>query len=46
MSSTVDKLQPYENYEFRVFALNDLGTSKPSPIAEFATSQKGGLHSY
>ena len=41
MSYTVDKLQPYETYQFRVFALNDLGSSKTSPVAQYTTSEKG-----
>lgn len=40
-SFSLMELQPYTTYQFRLFALNDLGTSKPSPLAEFTTSQKG-----
>jgi len=40
-SMSLKELQPYTTYQFRLFALNDLGTSKPSPLAEFKTSPKG-----
>ena len=40
-SMTLKNLQPFTAYQFRVFALNHIGTSKPSPLAEFTTSQKG-----
>ena len=40
-SMSLKELQPYTTYQFRLFALNDLGTSKPSPLAEFTTSPKG-----
>ena len=40
-SMSLKELQPYTTYQFRMFALNDLGTSKPSPLAEFTTSPKG-----
>lgn len=42
-SMSLSNLQPFTAYQFRVFALNGMGTSKPSPLAEFTTSQKG-LH--
>ncbi|KAJ7372550.1 hypothetical protein OS493_019059 [Desmophyllum pertusum] len=37
---SLSNLQPFTAYQFRVFALNGMGTSKPSPLAEFTTSQK------
>ena len=40
-SMTLSNLQPFTTYQFRVFAVNNIGTSKPSPLAEFTTSQKG-----
>lgn len=40
-SMSLKELQPYTTYQFRVFALNDLGTSKPGPLAEFRTSPIG-----
>ena len=40
-SMSLKDLQPFTTYQFRLFALNSLGTSKPSPLAEFTTSQKG-----
>ena len=40
-SMSLKDLQPFTIYQFRLFALNDLGTSKPSPLAEFTTYQKG-----
>ena len=42
-SMTLNNLKPYTTYQFRVFAVNAVGTSKPSPVAEFTTSQKGLL---
>ena len=40
-SMRLKDLQPYTTYQFRLFTLNDLETSKPSPLAEFTTSPKG-----
>lgn len=40
-SMKLDNLQPYTSYQFRVFALNSLGTSKPSPLAEITTLETG-----
>ena len=40
-SMTLNNLKPYTTYQFRVFAVHAIGTSKPSPLAEFTTSQKG-----
>lgn len=40
-SKTLDNLEPYTTYEFRVFAVNNIGLSKPSPLAEFTTLEKG-----
>ena len=44
-SMTLSNLKPFTTYQFRVFALNEFGTSKPSPLAEVTTDQKG-LWSY
>ena len=40
-SMSFKELQPFTTYQFRLFALNNIGTSKPSPLAEFTTSPKG-----
>ena len=40
-SMTLMDLKPYTTYQFRVFALNDVGTSKPSPLGEATTREKG-----
>lgn len=40
-SMSLKELQPFTTYQFRLFALNGMGTSKPSPLAEFTTSPKG-----
>lgn len=39
-SMTLMDLKPYTTYQFRVFALNDVGTSKPSPLGEATTREK------
>ena len=44
MSYTAKELKPYETYKFRVFALNNLGSSKSSAVAEYTTSEKGICH--
>ena len=40
-STTLDNLEPYTTYQFRVFAVNNIGLSKPSPLAEMTTLEKG-----
>ena len=40
-SMTLSNLKPFTTYQFRVFAINAFGTSKPSPLAEVTTYQKG-----
>lgn len=34
VNSALLRLSPYVNYQFRVLALNDLGSSMPSPSSE------------
>lgn len=38
--TTLDNLEPYTTYQFRVFAVNNIGLSKPSPLAEMTTLEK------
>ena len=40
-SLTLENLKPYTTYQFRVFALNEVGTSKPSSLLEVTTHEKG-----
>lgn len=40
-SATLHNLEPYTTYQFRVFAVNNIGSSKPSPLAEMTTLEKG-----
>ncbi|XP_067028665.1 receptor-type tyrosine-protein phosphatase delta-like isoform X2 [Acropora muricata] len=39
-SLTLENLKPYTTYQFRVFALNEVGTSKPSSLLEVTTHEK------
>lgn len=40
-STTLNNLKPFTEYQFRLFAVNDVGISKASPLAEFTTHEKG-----
>lgn len=39
-STTLNNLKPFTEYQFRLFAVNDVGISKASPLAEFTTHEK------